>query len=329
MGLSPLAWSRVIRFCVSRAQTLRVLTSAFVLLASATSRVHAQRTHVLIVAGLSGDATFKKSFEQIASIVKHAAQATWAVSDSSLIVLTEDSLPTALSNGRSTKENVSKAFLSLSQRVKPGDVLLVLLLGHGSGEGAGSKVNLPGPDPTAADYAAWVSGFATQTVVFVNAATGSGDFLATLAAPGRIIVTATRSAVERNESIFAGVFARALSTDEADADKDGRVSVLEAFRFTTREVAKVYDGSGRLQTEHAQLSDSTRATLVSFGKTVVSNDPRVATLVAERQAIESEVAALRARKPSMDAAAYDAELERLLLAIAEKSAAIKSAGGKP
>ena len=105
--------------------------------------------------------------------------------------------------------------------------------------------------------------------------------------------------------------------------------MLEAFRWTTREVAKVYDGSGRMQTEHAQLSDSTRATTVSFGKSTVSTDPRVAALVAERQALESEVAALRSRKTSMDAAAYDKELERLLVAIAEKTQAIRAAGGKP
>ena len=142
-------------------------------------------------------------------------------------------------------------------------------------------------------------------------------------------ITATRSAVERNESVFAGLFAKALASDEADADKDGRISVLEAFRYTTREVAKVYDGTGRMQTEHAQISDSTRAVSVSFGKTVVSTDPRVTALVAERQALESAVAALRTRKSTMDAAAYDAELERLLLAIAEKTQAIRAAGGKP
>ena len=94
-------------------------------------------------------------------------------------------------------------------------------------------------------------------MVFVNAATGSGDFVPVLSGPGRVVVTATRSAVEKNESVFAGLFAQALASDLADADKDGRVSVLEAFRFTTREVAKVYESSGRMQTEHAQLSDST------------------------------------------------------------------------
>ncbi len=297
--------------------------------AASAARVEAQRTHVLVVSGLSGDPAFKKSFEQIVGTVTQAARVKWGVTDSSMIVLMEDSLPNALSNGRSTRLAVGNAFTTLSTRMKPGDVFLVLLLGHGSGEGAGSKVNLPGPDATAAEYATWVSGFAKQSVVFVNAATGSGDFLSTMAAPGRVVITATRSAVERNESIFAGLFAKALASEEADDDKDGRVSVLEAFRYAQREVAKVYDSSGRMQTEHAQLSDSTRATTLSFGKTLVSADPRVAALIAERQALESGVAALRAKKPTMDEAAYEKALERLLVAIAEKTHAIRAAGGKP
>ena len=308
---------------------LRVGLPLAALLATSAARVGAQRTHVLVVSGLSGDPAFKKSFEQIVGTVKQAARVKWGVTDSGMIVLMEDSLPNALSNGRSTRAAVGNAFTTLSTRVRPGDVFLVLLLGHGSGEGAGSKVNLPGPDATAAEYATWMSGFSKQSVVFVNAATGSGDFLPTMAAPGRVVITATRSAVERNESIFAGLFAKALASDEADDDKDGRISVLEAFRYAQREVAKVYDGSGRMQTEHAQLSDSTRAMSISFGKTVVSADPKVAALVAERQALESDVAALRARKTTMDEAAYERELERLLVAIAEKSQAIRAAGGKP
>ncbi|MEQ1692802.1 MAG: hypothetical protein ABMA00_16040 [Gemmatimonas sp.] len=298
-------------------------------LALGALRLDAQRTHVLVVAGLSGDPVFRKSFQQIAATVKDVARSKWSVNDSSLIVLTEDSLPTTLSRGRSTREAIGHAFISLSTRVQPGDVLLVLLLGHGSGEGPGSKVNLPGPDATASDYATWLSGFTRQSVVVVNAATGSGDFLAVLKAPGRVIVTATRSAVEKNESVFAGFFAKALASDESDADKDGRVSVLEAFRYTAREVAKVYESTGRMQTEHSQISDSSRATSVSFGKTVVSSDPRIAALVAERQALESEVAALRTKKSTMETAAYDRELERLLIAMAEKTQAIRAAGGKP
>ena len=56
----------------------------------------------------------------------------------------------------------------------------------------------------------------------------------------------------------------------------------------------------------------------------VSTDPRVTTLMAERRALEVQVEQLRARKASMDAAAYERELERLLLQVASKSRAIRA-----
>jgi hypothetical protein len=242
-------------------------------------------------------------------------------------VLTEDSVSAGGPARRSTRENIGSAFVALSRRVQPGDVLLVLLFGHGSGEGPQSKVNLPGPDATAAEYAAWLAPFAAQQVVFVNAATGSGDFVPVLAGPGRVVITATRSAMEKNDSEFLQHFTRALGSDDADADKDGRLSVQEAFRFARTEVAKSYERTNRMLTEHAVVSDSLAAARITFGRRAASADPRIAALIAERQALESQVAALRARKASMEAAAYEAELERLLLAIAEKSQAIKAAGG--
>jgi hypothetical protein len=289
--------------------------------------LHAQRTHVLLVVGLSGEPQFKRSFEASAQSARDAARSRWGVSDSSLIVLTEDSVRTALSSGRSTRENVAKAFLTLSSLVQPGDVLFVMLMGHGSGEGAQSKVNLPGPDATAAEYASWLGGFTKQQVVFVNAATGSGDFVPVLKAPNRVVVTATKTSSERNESVFLQYFAGALGMDAADADKDGRLSVFEVFRFARTEVDKVYTSSNRMQTEHALVSDSLLASRVAFGKTAASTDPRIAALMAERQALESKVASLRTKKATMTAEAYDAELERLLLALAEKTKAIRAAGG--
>lgn len=286
----------------------------------------AQKTHVLVVAGLSGDASFRKAFDGAVDAVRGAAKSRWGVADSSLIVLGEDSVVSARYNGRSTKENVGGALLRLSKIVKPGDVLLVLLLGHGSGDGPQSKVNLPGPDATAAEYAAWLAPFGAQQVVFVNTATGSGDFVAALAAPGRVVITATRTAVEKNQSEFFQYFSKALSSDDADADKDGRLSVMEAFRYARTEVVKSYERTNRMLTEHAVVSDSMSAARVTFGQLANTDNPKVAALIAERQALESQVAALRARKASMELAAYESELERLLLAIAEKSAAIKAAG---
>ena len=296
--------------------------------APATSR--AQQTHVLIITGLSAEPLYKASFLKTAATLADSARSRWKVADSSLIVLGEDPADDRTHiTGKSTREEVAAAFLRLSKRVAPGDVVLVFLNGHGAGEGPTSRVNLPGRDPTAAEYASWLSGFARQTVVFVNAASGSGDFLPVLAGRGRVIVSATKTAIERNETIFAVPFVRGLTGTEADADKDGRISVFEAFDFAKKEVVRSYEGEKKMLTEHAILSDTILARRVSFGAPVGGADPHIAALVAERQALESQVADLRAKKASTDSTVYAAELEKLLLQLAEKAQAIRAAGRKP
>lgn len=293
------------------------------------SAAEAQRTHVLVISGLSGAASFKQSFDAAIVSITDAARQRWQVSDSSVIVLSEDSLRAGKSVPRSTRENIAAAFLRLSRRVAPGDIMLVVLLGHGSGEGPASKVNLPGPDATATEYASWIAPFAKQQVVFVNAATGSGDFVPVLAGPGRVVITATRTAFEKNESEFFRIFARALNSDEADANKDGRLTVLEVFQYVRTEVERLYERGNKLLTEHAVLSDSALASRVSFVTRSAPQNAAVAALMAERQALESDVASLRDRKSQMSADAYETELERLLLAIAEKTRAINAASGSP
>ena len=305
-----------------------VLATLVALLGPSTSV--AQRVHVLAVTGLSGEPAYRLLFESAASTLVDSARTRWKVADSSVIVLAEDTQGKRLNaSGRSTKDEIAKSFLTLSRRVAPGDIVVVFLVGHGSGEGTDSRVSLPGPDATAADFAAWLTGFTRQTVVFVNAASGSGDFIKVLAAPRRVIVTATRSALERNESRFAAPFVRGMTSDEADADKDGRVSVLEAFAYAKKEVARAYESDNRLLTEHASISDSTLARSVSFGAQRGTSDPRAGPLVAARQDLEAQVATLRGKKDAMAPAAYDAELERLLVAIAEKTQQIRALGGKP
>lgn len=283
-------------------------------------------TRVLLVTGLSGEPRFATAFHGAASALYDAARARWGVADSSLVYLAEDPAqdPKRI-RGRATRDNLAAAFAELTRRSAPGDVVLVVLIGHGSGEGADSRLSLPGPDASAADFAGWLRPLAGRTTVLINAASGSGDFLPALADSSRVVITATKSAFERNETTFAGHFAAGLSSGTADADKDGRVTVLEAFQFAKREVARGYEARSVLLTEHAQLSDSMLARSVAFGVLAVPSDPRLAALHAERRALEGQVDALRRRKAGMDSLAYQSELERLLLEIAGKTAAIRAA----
>lgn len=291
----------------------------------------AQQTHVLIITGLAGEPKYAQEFHEVSRALFDVARDHWKVADSSLIWLAADTARDgARVRERATRESVAEAFLALSHRVGAGDAVLIVLVGHGSGEGAASRVNLPGPDPTAADYAGWLSAFTAQQVVVFNTATASGDFVNVLRAPGRVIVTATRSSFERNESRFAGFLARGIASGDADADKDGRIAVREAFAFADREVARSYEAAGTLRSEHAVLSDTALAARVSFGPPAAgADDPRVRALVASRRAVEDSVTAHRAKRAELTVEAYENELERLLVRIAELNAAIRAAGGRP
>jgi hypothetical protein len=314
----------------ARGLKMTAVACAAIACVAAPARAAAQQTHMMIITGLAGEPQYAKTFKETTAALSDAAKQKWGVANESLIVLGEDpALDPTHVKFKSTKEEIAKAFLKLSTRVQPGDILFVFLNGHGSGEGPASRVNLPGADATAAEYATWISGFSKQNVVFVIAGSGGGDFVPVLSGPNRVIVSATRTAMERNESIFATPFVKGLTTAEADADKDGRVSIIEAFTYAKKEVARVYEADNRMLTEHALLSDSTLARTLAFGGAQASTNPRVVALVKERQAIESEVAALRAKKASMPEKEYEDALEKLLLALAEKSAAIRAAGGTP
>ena len=308
----------------------RSLCGAVSVMLLAASPLRAQRTHLLLVTGLGGEPQFSDAFMAQGAALYDVARTQWRVADSSLMWLAEDpARDTRRIAGRATKESVGAAFVALSRRAGPGVVVVVALIGHGSGEGAASRVNLPGADPTASEYAAWIAGFGRQTVVFVVGASASGDFAQLLEGPGRVVITATRTAFERNESLFAGHFVRGLASNEADADKDGRTTVMESFTFAVREVAKNYETERRLLTEHAVVSDSVLAAGTVYAASASSGDPRVVALVAERKALEEELEKLKERKARMPEAAYERELERLLVAIAEKSAAIRAIGARP
>jgi len=310
---------------------------------------HAQSgaSHLVVIVGAGGAPQYADAFHQSAAAITDAARARFGLPDANVLYLGEDPARAgARVTARSSKANVEAAFARLATRVRPGDQLWVVLIGHGSVQGETPRFNLPGPDMTAADFNRALAPFARQQVAFVNAASASGDFARALAAPNRAVVTATKSSLERNDTRFAQHFAAALATPGADVDKDGQVSLLEAFTFAKREVARAYESENKLLTEHAQLDDNgdgvaaaqpggtnadgaMAARLVLGATEPASTDPRVVELSAKRRVLENEVANIRARKATMDSATYERQLEAMLIALARASQELREAQRVP
>ena len=303
------------------------------------------QTHVLIISGASGEPRFATTFHAEAMALRAAATKT-GVPDSLIVYLAEDptSDPQAIS-GRSNREGVTQAIEKIAARARPDDQVLILLLGHGSADNDVARFNVPGADLTDADFARLLDRLSRQTVAFVNAASASGDFIKSLSGPNRVIVTATKSGFERNETLFGQHFVAAYATEGADTDKDGRVSLLEAFTYARREVVREYEQSNRLQTEHAMLDDDgdgvgrddpatdgpdgKRARSFFLGaaggvSASVANDPRAAALLATQRQLQQQIDSLRVVKASMPEAEYEKRLEALLLKLAETTRALRA-----
>ena len=291
--------------------------------------VFAQQTHLLVITGVSGDEEHAAKFHKWATTFIETAKKKDQVPESNV---------TFLSERDATKAAVEKAFADIAGKVKANDELFVLLIGHGSFDGTTAAFNLMGPDLTADDYARLLSKFTAQRVVFVNTSSASGAFLKPLAAPGRVIVTATKTGGERNEPDFPQYFVAAFGDDTADRDRNGHVSVGEAFEYAKAKVVEAFQKKGLLLTEHATLDDSGEGQLASAvflgggqGRSALqvdTNDPEMKALADQRDAIDRQITDLRAKKSTMDQAAYDAEMERLLTALALKTKEIRDLQAK-
>ncbi|MGD2069221.1 MAG: hypothetical protein PVI57_11155, partial [Gemmatimonadota bacterium] len=231
------------------------LALAMAVLLAAGGRAYAQDVHLVLVTGLGGDPAYTETFHDWASTFRRGAleagvrpeRIAWFAED-------PDRAPDAIT-GRSTLENLEAHLERLASAAGRDDRVLLVLIGHGTSRNEEARFNLPGPDLTGAALADLLGAFGTRTVAVVNTAPSSGPWIQALAGPDRIVVTATKTARERNETQFGGFFARAFRGQEADLDKDERVSLLEAFRFTAREVERHYEEQGLLLTEHAVLED--------------------------------------------------------------------------
>ncbi|MGO8677306.1 MAG: hypothetical protein ACLQVX_15725 [Limisphaerales bacterium] len=133
--------------------------------------------------------------------------------------------------------------------------LWLVLIGHGTFDGKEARFNLRGPDVSADELALWLKPFRRPLAV-IDTASCSAPFLNLLSATNRVIITATRSGNEQNFTRFGQYLAQALTDPEADLDKDGQVSLLEAFLTASHQAAEFYKLQGRLVTEHALLDDN-------------------------------------------------------------------------
>ncbi|MBX3437431.1 MAG: hypothetical protein KF861_08080, partial [Planctomycetaceae bacterium] len=232
--------------------------------------------------------------------------------------------------------------------------LWIVFIGHGTYDGREAKFNLVGPDVSAQQLAEWLMPLGRPTAI-INCASASAPFIEILSGPDRIVITATKSGQEVNFTRFGEHLSRAIGSLDSDLDKDGQVSLLEAFLSAARHTQAWYDGLQQLATEHALLDDNgdRRGVREDFfvglrptkaAEQGLEVDGRAAhqwhlvpsdeerrfpdELRPRRDELELAIARLGDRKAELDPDVYYADLERLLVELAELYEQADAAAGE-
>jgi hypothetical protein len=317
----------------------RVVLVAFALVVGSGARAFAGERYGVIITGAAGGDAYEQKYQKWRTAFVTTLRDTFRYRPDSLFVLGETE---ADGVRKATRDNVRALFSDLRRRMTKDDQALVLLIGHGTTlDGEEAKFNLVGPDLSATEWADLVKPLAGR-VVFVNASSASFPFLRKLAARGRVVLTATDSSAQHYETVFPEFFINAFGDTAADVDKNGRVSVWEAFNYASAAVKQFYEQKGQLPTERALLDDTgtglgreadtpgndgavARVTYVQPDAILaLPSDASLATLVQRQAELQSQLENLKARKESTPADQYDAELEKLLVELARVSIQIRA-----
>ncbi len=234
-------------------QAMMTLVFAVACIALTSPWANAQPVrHAVLIQGASGEPQFAEQHRGWLNQVATTLRDGFKLAPANLTVLAEQ--PGAGERG-ATAEQVRTTLANLAKTATATDIVFIMLIGHGTGEGAAAKFNLMGPDLTVAEWHTLLTPIKAR-VVFVNTASVSFPFVAGLTGDRRIVISATALPAQRYSTIFADSFAKALIAPEADLDKNNRTSIWEAFTYASRLQKQYFEQKGQLVTERALIEDN-------------------------------------------------------------------------
>ena len=285
-------------------------------------------TFYVTVAGLGGEPEYEQRFSGWAKDIDKALKAA------------PDSKVETLFGEAATKAAIRGALDKIGKEAKPEDAVVVMLIGHGTFDGADYKINLPGPDLTAIELASLLDRLPAKRQLVVNMTSASGGAIDALRKESRVVVAATKTGTERNATVFARYWAEALHDPAADSDKNETVSALEAFRYADQKTVLFYTMQKRIATEHALLEDTgkgegVRAPSTENGEGMLASafpllrlgsnasaarDPEKLKLLTQKEELEQQIDRLKYQKAAMPIEDYKKQLGVLLLQLAKTQA---------
>ena len=210
-----------------------------------------ERQSLIVVVGAAGTEEYGQQFRLWADRWKQAA----ATADADLVAIgTGQPDDAEHDNGTSDFQQLQHAVSELGN-LSTKEPLWLVLIGHGTFDTRSAQFSLRGPDLSEKQLAEWCQTI-KRPLAIINCSSCSAPFLNALSGPDRVVISATKDGSQIQYSRFGDAMSLSVVGLDADINRDGQTSLLEAWLFASRRTAEFYESEGRLATEHSLLDDN-------------------------------------------------------------------------
>ena len=233
---------------------MKTLTIAIMLMIAGET-VIAGNAHALIITGINKNAKDRQTKDKAVVDLRNFLLDSASIKRDRLAVLANSRslarTPSEISTARNLKEQIDV----FAATVNPADTFIFYYVGQANVVADKLRLNLPGADITHEQLAEWLSRVKASSILIVLDCPGAGLAVKALAGQGRIVVAGC-TADQHYSTRFSEYFVPALGENKNDTDKDGKVSLLEAFTSASRQLDDFYRSMGLLKTETPVLEDN-------------------------------------------------------------------------
>lgn len=263
--------------------------------------------YFVVASGLGGEEYYADAFSDRAALLAESLDLLDADTES-LYTLEAD---------ESSLEAIEAVFTELKSRMSDGDKLQVYLIGHGSFDGEAYKFNITGPDLTGVRLAELLDELPAGPQLINIMTSASGALQETLPGENRVVITATKSGMEKNAPVFSAYWTAGLADAAADGNKNELLSAAELYQYSVDRVESHYSEENLLAPEHALISNEAAADQFTVARVGVLASGQLSqmaeSLLNQRNQIEGNIQELMSRRAELPQDDYFDQLQDLML----------------
>jgi len=214
-----------------------------------------ERWHVVICGGILQDTQVSQAEARVIAGLSRFFTDQLSIDREAVNIVCDEQSPAFGPNVTAcTRKSLEKTLENIVSDTRRIDKFVFYYTGQANREAGTLRLNVRGEDIIHSELVQWLGAIKAKQRLIVLDCPCAGLAIKDLADPNTIVVCSARGD-QYDSPRFSEYFVPALLEWESDKDDDGRLSLLEAFQATSRELDAYYEQEKCYKSENALLED--------------------------------------------------------------------------